>query len=132
RSRSAARLAVAVVAVVAAVGGLTACGRSEERDVRDALEAFAEATAAKDYQRLCDELFASALVEQVRTQLPCEVALRNSSLEEARDPKLEIRSISVDGDRATAVVRSSAANQESSEDTVELVKEDGEWRIMSL
>ena len=111
---------------------LPACGRSEERDVRDTLDAFAEATARKDYQRLCDELFSAKLVEEVRQTVPCEIALQNSSLDDARDPKLTVRSVKVDGERATAEVATSAANQRPSRDTVQLVKEDGEWRIQAL
>ena len=110
----------------------SACGRSEERDVRDTLEAFATATAKKDYQRLCDDLFAEKLVEEVRQTLPCELALKNSSLNDAKDPKLVIRSITVDGETASAVVATSAANQKPSEDTVRLVKDGEDWRIAAL
>ena len=109
-----------------------ACGRSPERDVRNTLNAFADATAKKDYQRLCDDIFSAKLVEQVRRQVPCEVALRNSSLGDAKDPKLEIKRITVDGNVANAVVSSSAANQRASEDTVRLVKEGDDWRIQAL
>ena len=38
----------------------------------------------------------------------------------------------MDGDTATAEVRSSAEGQRPSEDTVELVRVDGRWRIASL
>ena len=117
-----------VAATVLAVG----CGRSPERDVRDTLDAFREATAKKDYQRLCDDIFSSKLVEQVRQQVPCELALKNSSLGDAKDPKLEIQNIKVEGNTANAVVTTSAANQRSSEDTVRLVKEGDEWRIQAL
>jgi hypothetical protein len=110
----------------------TACGRSPERDVRRTLDDFVSATAKKDYQRLCDDIFAKELVEQVRKTVPCEVALKNSSLDDARAPKLTIKAIKVDGDTATAVVATSAANQRSSEDTVKLVKEGDAWRIQAL
>ena len=119
-------------AVLALALALPACGRSPERDVRDTLNAFATATAKKDYQRLCDEIFSEKLVEQVRRQVPCELALKNSSLGDARNPKLEIKRITVKGDTATAVVASSAANQRPSEDTVQLVKEGEDWRIQAL
>jgi hypothetical protein len=110
----------------------TACGRSPERDVRRTLDDFVSATAKKDYQRLCDDIFAKELVEQVRKTVPCEVALKNSSLDDARAPKLTFKAIKVDGDTATAVVATSAANQRSSEDTVKLVKEGDAWRIQAL
>ena len=118
---------LAILALIA-----SACGRSPERDVRETLESFATATAKKDYQRLCDEIFAEELVEQVRRTVPCEVALKNSSLDDAKEPKLTIKSIKVDGDTATAVVSSSAANQRASEDTVRLVKDGDAWRIAAL
>jgi hypothetical protein len=123
----------AVLLGLAALAGLAAgCGQSEERAVRRTLDDFAQATARKDYQRLCDDLFAQRLVEQVRQTVPCEVALRNSSLNDARNPKLTVRKVTVDGDRATAVVATTAANQRPSEDTVELVKEGEQWRILAL
>ena len=40
--------------------------------------------------------------------------------------------MTVDGDAATAQVRSSAEGQEPSEDTVALVRVDDGWRIASL
>jgi hypothetical protein len=122
----------ALATVIVLAFPLAACGRSDEREVRDTLEAFAEATAKKDYQRLCDDLFAEQLIEQVRRQVPCELALKNSSLGDARSPKLVIRRITVDGDKASADVTTSAANQPASQDTVSLVREGDEWRIVAL
>ena len=119
-------LAAALIAATAA------CGTDEEAEVRDTLDAFAQATAQKDYQRLCDDVFATSLVEQVTKVLPCEAALRNSDLASAKAPKLDVQSVTVDGESATAKVRSSAVNQKPSEDTVRLVKEDGEWRVVAL
>jgi hypothetical protein len=40
--------------------------------------------------------------------------------------------VTVDGTTATAQVRSSAAGQEPSEDTVDLIKVGDAWRIASL
>lgn len=121
------------LACLIAVVALTGCTRgSGEREVRDTLESFADATARKDYQRLCDDLFSKKLVAEVNEQLPCELALKNSSLGEARDPKLEVRSVKVEGDTASAVVRTSAANQPASEDRVQLVREGQGWRIAAL
>jgi hypothetical protein len=81
---------------------LSACGReSDESAVRDTLQTFAEATSRKDYQRLCDELFSEKLVAEVNKSLPCEVALRRSDLDAARNPRIEVRSVKVDGDQAS-------------------------------
>ncbi len=112
--------------------GLAACGGDDEADVRETLNEFADATAKKDYQRLCDDLLSPELIDQVRSvNLPCEVALR-TGFEEVEQPRIEIRSVKIDGDTARAQVRSTARNQEPSVDVVELVKVDGEWRIASL
>jgi hypothetical protein len=121
-----------LAAVLSAAALLSACGADDEADVRDALAQFADATAKKDYQRLCDELLSPDLVEQVRrVNLPCEVALQ-TGFKGVEQPRLEVRSVKIDGDKASAQVRSTAANQEPSLDTVELVKVDDEWRIASL
>ena len=117
--------------VLASAALLAACG-DDESDVRDTLNEFADATAKKDYQRLCDDLLSPELVEQVRSvNLPCEVALR-TGFEDVEEPRIEIRSVKIDGDTARAQVRSTARNQEPSVDVIELVKVDDEWRIASL
>ena len=121
-----------LAAVLASAVLLAACGGDDESEVRDTLNAFADATAKKDYQRLCDDLLSPELIEQVRrVNLPCEVALR-TGFEDVEQPRIEVRSVKIDGDTATARVRSTAKNQEPSEDTVKLVKVDGDWRIASL
>ena len=124
-----------LLAVLALALTLVASGCSRESDedrVRDTLERFADATAKKDYQALCDDLFATKLVEEVRRSVPCELALRNSDLGSAQKPALRILRVRVDGKRATADVRSTAANQPASEDTVELIREGDDWRIIAL
>jgi hypothetical protein len=86
----------------------------------------------QDYRTLCDRLLAPELVEEVESiGLPCEVALRRG-LGEVREPRLTIGSIDVEDDRASAQIRTSAAGEEPSEDTLELVNVDGTWKISSL
>ena len=77
-------------------------------------------------------MLAPALIETVeQIGLPCETALEKG-IEGVRDPRISIGAVTVDGDAATAQVRSSAAGQEPSEDTVRLVRVDDAWRIASL
>jgi hypothetical protein len=113
---------------------LSGCGggRSAEGQIRDTLGEFQRATAAGDYRALCDRILAPKLIETVKqVGLPCEVALRKG-FEGVHDPRLAVGAVSVKGDLATAQVRSSAAGQEPSQDTVDLVKVGDHWRIASL
>jgi predicted small lipoprotein YifL len=127
--------AVRALVSALALALLAGCGAESpppEDQVRATVAAFGEATAAKDYQRLCDDILAPALVEDVeRVGLPCEVALRQG-LDEVRDPRLTVGGVRVQGDRATARVRTAAAGQEPSEDSLRLERVEGSWRVASL
>jgi hypothetical protein len=124
------RLTAALLGLLLALSG---CGGTPDPEkVRTVVEAFGAATKAKDYQRLCDELLAPKLVEEVeRVGLPCEVALRQG-LGEVQSPELTIGRIEVDGDNATADVRTAAAGELPSRDKLELVRFGDGWRIASL
>jgi hypothetical protein len=122
------------VALLLACAALAGCGGgpTDEEQVRQTVDAFSKATAAKDYSALCKRLLAPKLLEQVRSAgLPCEVAL-SRGLGGVKNPKLTIGRIRVDGDSATADVRTSAAREQPSRDTLELTKIAGRWRIASL
>jgi hypothetical protein len=107
-------------------------GPTPEQQVRSTVTEFGRATAAKDYQTLCDRLLAPSLVEEVESVgLPCEVALRQG-LGDVREPRLTIGRVQVRDDRASAEIRTSAAGEEPSKDTLELVNLDGAWKISSL
>jgi hypothetical protein len=123
-----------LVALAVAATALAGCGGgpSDEEQVRTTVQAFSDATAAKDYQRLCDDLLAPQLVEKIKqVGLPCEVALRRG-LGDVSEPKLTIGRVTVKGGSATADVRTSAAGQKPSRDTLKLSKVGDDWRIASL
>jgi Putative lumazine-binding len=123
------RLLLAVVVVLAGCGG---GGPSDEDQVRATVESFGRATAAKDYAKLCRQLLAPKLIEQVRSVgLPCEAALKQG-LGDVREPRLVIGQVTVRGDAATADVRTSARGEAPSRDTLKLTKIGGRWRIASL
>ena len=129
--RAVRRLIVALLVLCATVSGC-AGGPSDAEQVQSTVEAFGRATAAKDYQRMCDELLAPKLVSEVeRVGLPCEVALRQG-LGEVREPTLTIGRIAVKGDTATAEVQSAAAGEAPSHDTLKFVRVGEDWRIASL
>jgi len=128
----------ALAAALAAAALLAGCGDSgptATEQVRTTLDEFGRATAAKDYQALCDEVFAPKLVDKLgQVGLPCELAMQRS-FEDVENPRLTIGKITVAKDEksAKAEIRSSASGQAPSQDTVELVPVgDKGWRISSL
>jgi hypothetical protein len=128
------RRALAAAALAAALVAGCGSGPSAQEQVRDTLDELGRATAAKDYQALCDEVFAPKLVEKLQqVGLPCEIAMQRS-FEDVQNPRLTIGKITVAKDEksATAEVRSSASGQAPSQDTVELVPVDDGWRVSSL
>lgn len=105
---------------------------SELAAVNRTVDGYANATREKDYQTICDHLYAKELVERVRAAgLPCEVALR-TGLEDRQNPRVEVLGVEFKGDEALARLRSTADGEVPSTDLVRLVKEDGEWRVASL
>ena len=116
---------------------LAACGgaspkRSDADRVRDTLAAFGQASAKHDYRRVCGELLAKPVIDSVRRAgLSCESAMK-SALQGVQSPKLEVGEVTIKGNRASAKVHTTAANQPASDDTVALVREGGDWKIGAL
>ena len=107
-------------------------GPSDEEQIRTALTEFGRATGDGDYRALCERILAPKLVDTVeQIGLPCEQALAKG-FEDVREPQLSVGEVTVNGDTATAQVRSSAEGQKPSEDTVDLVRVGDSWRIQSL
>lgn len=132
--RGKARIIAYAVIAVAVVGAVLVLkpGPNDNEAVSQTLEDYAAATRDKDYQTICDEIFAKDLLERVRAAgLPCEVALR-TGLEERQNPRLQVLGVEVNGEQALARVRTTAGGEPTSTDLVRLIKEDGGWRIGSL
>jgi hypothetical protein len=126
------RVRVVALAVVACtVAGCGGGGPSDAELVRASLQRFATAVSHHDWQALCGRILAPKLVQDIESVgVACPVAVRGFGA--ARRPRLAVDRVHVDGDGATARVRTTAANQAPSTDTVALVKVGGEWRISSL
>jgi hypothetical protein len=116
----------------APLAGCGASGPSEREQVRQTVSTFARSVEAKDYGTLCDRVLAPKLIEEVQQiGLPCEVALERG-LGDVREPRLTVGRIDVKGEHATAEIRTSAAGQPPSRDTLELDRAGDSWRITSL
>jgi hypothetical protein len=131
RSPTAVPTAAAVGAIVLAVAA-AGCGRSDEQKVRDTLSTFQRATADKDYDKLCSDVLAKQLVDRLSAVgLPCQVALQRG-LGSVTAPRLDVRRVRVRGDVALAQVRTSAAGQAPSTDTIRLIRQGDDWRVATL
>jgi hypothetical protein len=118
--------------VLAVLAGCGDHGPTPEQQVRTTVSDFGRATAAKDYKTLCDRILAPKLVEDVTAVgLSCEAALKRG-LGSVEDPQLTVGRVEIDGDNASAEIRSSASGEAPSKDTLKLVKVNGTWKISSL
>jgi hypothetical protein len=119
--------------LAAAVVTLAACGQEKPtQQVHDAVDRFGKAVADKDYQDLCDKLLAANLIHALEARgVPCELALK-TGFGAVKDPKIAVKTVAVNGDKALVSVHSTAANQTPSDDTLALVKEHGKWKISEL
>ena len=123
---------LAPVLALLVLAGCGDAGPTPEEQVRTTVAEFGRATTSKDYKTMCGRLLAPKLVEDVeQAGLPCERALKQG-LDAVRDPRLTIGEVTIKGDNATAEIRTSAAGEEPSKDTLELVKLNGTWKISSL
>jgi len=118
--------------LLAVLAGCGDRGPTPEQQVRTTVSDFGRATADKDYKTLCDRILAPKLVEDVTSVgLSCEAALERG-LGNVKEPRLTIGRVQIDGDGATAEIRTSASGEEPSKDTLKLVKINGTWKISSL
>jgi hypothetical protein len=118
-------LAVVIVVLVLSLRP----GPDSDKEVRQTLDRYAQASRAKDYQTLCDDLLSSEIVDRLRSVgLPCEVALR-TGLENTKNPTLTVIGVEVNGNQALARVRGVAVGQPPGTSTYRLVREGGGWRI---
>jgi hypothetical protein len=127
-----ARLAIVTALAVPALAGCGDRTPSDEEQIRTVLSTFSQSVEKRDYQRLCDDVFAPKLLAGLQgIGLPCEVALRNS-LGEVKDPRLTVGAVTVRGDKATAQIRTSAEGQPPSSDDLELQRVGGKWKVSAL
>ncbi|MEA2128525.1 MAG: hypothetical protein QOJ85_1416 [Solirubrobacteraceae bacterium] len=107
-------------------------GPNADKEVRATLDRYAQATRAKDYQTLCDDLLSREIVDRIRSAgLPCEVALR-TGLQNRRNPQLKVLGVEISGDQALARTRTTAVGEPTSVDTIRMIRQAGGWRVASL
>jgi len=121
--------------LLALAGVLAVCGcgtKVTSDSPRAVVQRYGQASAARDYQEICDHLIAPILIRTVeRVGLPCEIAFQRG-LSGVQRPHLEVGAVKLFGNAAYVNVRSSALNQTPSDDWIHLVKTASGWRIEAL
>jgi hypothetical protein len=125
-----------MIPVLATAVALTGCGGakkpSAEAQVRATLQSFATAVEKRDYQKLCDRIFAPKLLQGLQSiGLPCEIAMR-TSLGSVKDPQLTVGKVTVAGKTASAEIKTAATGQPPSTDVIHLDKLGARWRVSAL
>lgn len=124
-------LITATVCGAALLAGCGDDGLPDDVEVRRTLDAYGKAAQKRDYPKVC-EAYAARVHEALNERgLPCEQAME-IAFGKLKGLKLTVGKVKVDGDRASADVRSEAKGQKPSTDVIRLVREDGDWRISEL
>ena len=128
-----------VVLLLAAAGIATGCGTAgsnsssdftgSKKDVAKTVEDLESASRRSDEAKICRDLLAASLIDALRTGgKSCDSAV-SDALDDADTFDLTVKSVSVTGTNATAVVDS---KEKSANDTFKLEKVGGRWKISSF
>lgn len=127
-------LAPALLAfALAGCGGAVSTGslKGESKAVAERISDFQTDVTGTEEEKLCETDFARAVAQRLRTAgSDCQAALKKQ-LGAVDDFELSIESVTVDGDAATARVKSTWSGK-SRVTTMQFVKERGAWRISGL
>jgi hypothetical protein len=132
------RLAItAAVAVLLGASGCTANGSSSSSatftgtkgDVAKVVSDLSQAGRRKQADRICTQILARTLVQQLsQAGTSCAQEMKKA-IDDADDFDLTVRSVTVTGSRATAVVR---RGKDGPTATFRFVREAGRWKISEL
>jgi hypothetical protein len=132
--------ATMVAATLVACGALlVACGTSAKQkqqarkpaqQVADAVAGLQHDLSTRNYRHLCEQVFSSQARQQAGgVSCPTILARESTGI---RNPKIEIKRIQVNAQGAVAQVTTSATGQASVPETIQLVWENGRFRILAL
>ena len=120
-----------------AVGGCPIGGDDEAKpkagpakEITGLVEALEEATRRRDFVKVCNELLTTEARRQVGG--PDCAKLLKSAARDLENPEIETRRVKLKHDAAEVRVRTSARGRPPVDDTIELVRERGEYRISAL
>lgn len=103
-------------------------GRAKQ--VADVIARLQKATAQRDFTTICDDLFAASTRTQAGgTECPAVLGARARGVTQ---PRIAIKGIDLQGNTAEVTVRTTAVGQDPVTDVIRLVRENGQYRILSL
>jgi hypothetical protein len=127
--------------LLAAAGLATGCGAAGsdsatdftgvKRDVAATVEDLESAARKSDQGEICRNLLSASLIATIRSSSAgqtCTSAI-SDALDDADTFNMTVKSVTVEGTTATAVVDS---KEKTANDTFKLVKEAGRWKIEAL
>ena len=100
------------------------------RQVADVVTRLERATLRRRFDVVCDDLFTRAA--RARAGGANCVRLLRSTAKDVRRPRIRLLSVRIDGNRAEARVRTLSEGQTAVEETIDLLRERGRYRIASL
>jgi hypothetical protein len=127
------RVLLAWAATAAAAIALAGCGASDVDQVNTTLGQFAHAVATRNAAPICDHVLAPGLVARIENVgLSCEYAIERFFFScKVKDPTLTVGRVSVDNNRAKALVFAAARGQPGGIFELGLVKTSQGWRVAS-
>jgi hypothetical protein len=136
------RRLIPLATVLAAALALAACGQTEsssdkfkgeEKKVANVVEDLQSAGEKKDADKICNDILARSLVQQVKAAGSDCASEMDKSIKDADDFELEVQTVSVRGTTAQARVKGNAGkNRRDPVRTFSFVKENGRWRATAL
>jgi hypothetical protein len=128
------KLLLPVLAVALAGCGTTSSATNfagAEQSVAEQVEELQAASESRDGERACAEIFSSALRAAMRADGSSCAEQVDEAMKDADDSELDVRAVTVQGERATAEVTARVDGADRRR-TLELVREGNSWRIDSL
>jgi len=121
------RSAAAALIALLCAALLAACGSSSDEDqIRDVVQEFAEAANDKDVGAICGQVVSEAFEDQEQCEKQADREGSIGDLGSVED--LEVSEIKVDGDTATAQIKATVGG-ETDEGPGKFRKVDGEWKL---
>ena len=131
---------LALLAVPAAL--VAGCGQTQKNSASDfqgpqkavaqTVEDLQSAGRKRDGNKICEQLLAPALVQQIqRASKGTCASVLDDRLRDVDAFEMQVQKVTISGDRATAVVHSDAGKHDRT-DTFGLVRQGASWKLASL